>query len=622
MRNFLLLALLFAFAISVKPAGALEMRKGPMTLGTNQQKPDLTALLDMVSTAKGLLIPRMTEVERDAIVTPALGLQVYNLTTKKLNIWNSIVWVEVGASATQFQVTQITHGRAIGYPLTPVYWDAVGGVWTDAKADANATLASHMIVQVFDVDNFLVSKVGRYTIPGGHSLLLGEYYYTSLTVAGAINNTLTTGQVYVNPMLFTEDADTIHIVGWRANESTTPVTSPVNSVFGRAGDVTATYGDYFASLVGVVPTTTMVEVDVQLALEGLDTRKQDTAPILDAALALSGTGPGLLGFRSDAFEFATIVGTNGVTVSNGDLATATPITITVDVTNIDHNTLLNYVPDEHIDWTSATQTFNTSGGVISTDLTLTGGISVTGLVDGRDVSVDGTKLDTIAVGADVTTISNVAASGAIMDTDFGSNGYMIRTGAGTYAPRSLTTGSGRITIVNPDGVAADSILDVDESQINIANLGGYVADSFIDHSTLSIRVDVVGDGLQGGGVLTGDVFLALDIQGQPDIVASANDDLFMVWDFSTNENRKMSLSDLKAVIAGAGARTYNEAPAVSAGSPNVSIIVVPINGTERVYLNGIRQLKGAGNDYTIAGNNITFTFNLVALDVVIVDYNL
>ena len=147
MRNFLIL-LLMAFAVFAKPVGAYEMEKGPMTIGSNQHKPEATAVLELTSTTKGLLISRMTETQRDAIVSPANGLQIYNLTSKKLNIWNTIVWSEVGSSATEFQVTQIAHGRAIGYPITPIYWDHVGGLWTDAKADANFTLATHMIIQV------------------------------------------------------------------------------------------------------------------------------------------------------------------------------------------------------------------------------------------------------------------------------------------------------------------------------------------------------------------------------------------------------------------------------------------------------------------------------------------
>ena len=51
------------------------------------------------------------------------------------------------------------------------------------------------------------------------------------------------------------------------------------------------------------------------------------------------------------------------------------------------------------------------------DLNFTGSITLTGNVDGRDVSTDGTKLDTIETNADVTDTANVTAAGALMDSE-------------------------------------------------------------------------------------------------------------------------------------------------------------------------------------------------------------
>jgi hypothetical protein len=51
------------------------------------------------------------------------------------------------------------------------------------------------------------------------------------------------------------------------------------------------------------------------------------------------------------------------------------------------------------------------------DVSVNGDISVTGTVDGRDVSVDGAKLDGIEANADVTDATNVAAAGAVMESD-------------------------------------------------------------------------------------------------------------------------------------------------------------------------------------------------------------
>lgn len=57
--------------------------------------PAATAVLDLTSTTKGFLPPRMTTTERDAISTPAAGLTVYNSTTNKLNFYNGTAWEAV-----------------------------------------------------------------------------------------------------------------------------------------------------------------------------------------------------------------------------------------------------------------------------------------------------------------------------------------------------------------------------------------------------------------------------------------------------------------------------------------------------------------------------------------------
>jgi len=47
------------------------------------------AILDLTSTTKGFLPPRMTTVQRDAITSPTAGLMIYNTTTNKLNVYTT-----------------------------------------------------------------------------------------------------------------------------------------------------------------------------------------------------------------------------------------------------------------------------------------------------------------------------------------------------------------------------------------------------------------------------------------------------------------------------------------------------------------------------------------------------
>lgn len=52
-----------------------------------------------------------------------------------------------------------------------------------------------------------------------------------------------------------------------------------------------------------------------------------------------------------------------------------------------------------------------------TELNITGNIVVSGTVDGRNLSTDGSKLDGIEVNADVTDTANVTSAGALMDSE-------------------------------------------------------------------------------------------------------------------------------------------------------------------------------------------------------------
>ena len=62
-------------------------------VGINTTSPTASSILDITSTTKGFLPPRMTSVQLAAIATPAAGLVVYDNTTNNLNYYNGSVWV-------------------------------------------------------------------------------------------------------------------------------------------------------------------------------------------------------------------------------------------------------------------------------------------------------------------------------------------------------------------------------------------------------------------------------------------------------------------------------------------------------------------------------------------------
>lgn len=62
-------------------------------MGVGTTSPHSTSLLDVSSTTKGLLIPRLSQTQINAISSPPAGLQVYNTTQNCINFYNGSAWV-------------------------------------------------------------------------------------------------------------------------------------------------------------------------------------------------------------------------------------------------------------------------------------------------------------------------------------------------------------------------------------------------------------------------------------------------------------------------------------------------------------------------------------------------
>lgn len=63
-----------------------------MGVNSDNSAPDASAQLDIKSTDKGLLIPRLTTIQRNAILTPAIGLMVFDTDLQEIFINNSDGW--------------------------------------------------------------------------------------------------------------------------------------------------------------------------------------------------------------------------------------------------------------------------------------------------------------------------------------------------------------------------------------------------------------------------------------------------------------------------------------------------------------------------------------------------
>jgi hypothetical protein len=68
-------------------------------INADNTAPATSAMLDVKSTLKGMLIPRMTTAQRDAIASPDNGLMIYNTTTSTFFYYNGVAWIEIGGAA-------------------------------------------------------------------------------------------------------------------------------------------------------------------------------------------------------------------------------------------------------------------------------------------------------------------------------------------------------------------------------------------------------------------------------------------------------------------------------------------------------------------------------------------
>ena len=116
-------------------------------VGIGTTNPNASSQLEVSSTTKGFLPPRMTTTQRDAIVSPVSGLVLYNTTTNALEFRSNSGWVLLKTSSdTAFLPTIVIgkqhwmqenlnvltyrNGDVIPYVSDPTAWAALTtGAW-------------------------------------------------------------------------------------------------------------------------------------------------------------------------------------------------------------------------------------------------------------------------------------------------------------------------------------------------------------------------------------------------------------------------------------------------------------------------------------------------------------
>ena len=99
-------------------------------VGIGTSTPHPSAILELSSTTKGLLIPRLTETERQALPDPATGLLIFNTTAGELNFYNGSSWQRIPSNAVSAAsgtgtpsgegvgIVEVSRGQSL-----PITWD-------------------------------------------------------------------------------------------------------------------------------------------------------------------------------------------------------------------------------------------------------------------------------------------------------------------------------------------------------------------------------------------------------------------------------------------------------------------------------------------------------------------
>jgi hypothetical protein len=97
-------------------------------VGIGTFNPNSTSLLELFSTSKGLLVPRMTSADRDLILAPAVGLLIYNTSTSSFNYFDTD-WKDYSAFVKNYNsnligditTTTISNEVVNGMSITPQF---------------------------------------------------------------------------------------------------------------------------------------------------------------------------------------------------------------------------------------------------------------------------------------------------------------------------------------------------------------------------------------------------------------------------------------------------------------------------------------------------------------------
>ena len=166
------------FAAAFLTVGAASAQTGGVGVGTTT--PDASSALDVTSTTKGFLMPRMTTTERTAITSPATGLQVYDTDTNSQWYYNGTVWVQGASKADGSKWTNdATNTRVALTNLSDGTTARTAGTEFIIKDNGRVGIGTDSPTSALQVKATVAQGVFSSSVAGGHaSISIGDYLGT------------------------------------------------------------------------------------------------------------------------------------------------------------------------------------------------------------------------------------------------------------------------------------------------------------------------------------------------------------------------------------------------------------------------------------------------------------
>jgi hypothetical protein len=259
-------------------------------------------------------------------------------------------------------------------------------------------------------------------------------------------------------------------------------------------------------------------------------------------------------------------------------------------------------------WSIANNTFTietADGGIFNTEineftgLTVNGDITVSGLVDGRDIAADGAKLDLLEDGLDLTLTGKVtgfaSSNTGIMTlvTELANTGVTAGTyGSASLVPVIIVDEDGRITSANTVSVAgvANTYWTSSNNTFTIETADGGVFNTEIDEFTgLTVNGDIVVTGLVDGRDIAADGLIL-------DTLSSATTTVNLTGKVTGSAVSNNGIVDITTELANTGvvAGTY--------GSPT-QIPVLTIDEDGRITVANTSAVTGVEDFFFEDANN-------------------